>query len=62
MYVTVNVDRVKKITEAAILVLVDGELIWLPKSQIEDPDGFEAGDVDVEMSVTDWIHRQKFLV
>ena len=31
----IDIDRIKIETEKAILVMIDDEEIWLPKSQIE---------------------------
>jgi hypothetical protein len=61
-YVHVNVDKVLRETEKAFLVLVDGEEVWLPHSQIADWDDYEAGDENVTMSVTEWIAEQKGLL
>ena len=48
-----------KVTDAAILVKHEGEHHWLPKSQVADPETFEAGDTDVTVSITEWLAKQK---
>ena len=37
----------------------DREEIWLPKSQMEDPEQYQEGDQGVRLSITKWIARQK---
>jgi hypothetical protein len=63
-WICVDFDRVKAITERAILFVVDGEDTWIPISQIssEDVDQYEVGDVDGPVSITDWIASQKGLL
>lgn len=51
--------RIVRETDAAFLIEHDGEEHWIPKSQIADPDTYEAGDEDVTVSVTEWIAKQK---
>jgi hypothetical protein len=46
-------------TDAALLVVYEGEEIWLPKSQVADPDDYEPGDESVTISVTEWVADQK---
>ncbi len=60
-YVHVDVDLIKNETEKAFLVVIDGTEYWLPKSQVSDPDDYEAGDTDCVMSVTEFIARKKGL-
>ena len=62
-YVHIEVDRVAKITEKAMLVEIDGEEVWLPLSQIspEDRDQYQEGDEDVSMCITEWIAKEKGL-
>lgn len=47
-------------TEDAILLEVDGDSIWLPKSQIEYDESTERGDY-MEVAVPDWLCDQKGL-
>lgn len=61
-WVLLVVEEVVKVTDDAFLLLIDGEEYWLPRSQIADPDDYEEGELDCEMSVTKWIARQKGLI
>ena len=60
-YVHIAVDEIVRETDAAFLVLIDDEEIWLPKSQIADSDSYESGDADLTLSITEWIAEQKGL-
>lgn len=51
--------KVLAVTESAVLVLYDEEKIWLPKSQLSDPDTYEADDEGVTVTCTEWIAKQK---
>jgi hypothetical protein len=55
-------DEVLRETERALLVrLSDGEEVWLPLNQIADPDDYQVGDRDGEISITAWLAREKGL-
>ena len=58
-YVHLDPCDILKVTDNAILVLYDGEKHWLPKSQVADPDTYDAGDEEVTVSISDWLARQK---
>lgn len=60
-YILVPVDKVVAATDMALLLEVDGEEYWVPKSQMEDPDEFVRGDRNVEIFMTEWIAKQKGL-
>ncbi len=60
-WVYVEVDRIMKETPKAFLCDIDGEEVWLPKSQISDPDDYEEGDVSVGLSVSEFIANEKGL-
>jgi len=60
-WVYVEVDRIVKETDKAFLCDIGGEEVWLPKSQISDPEDYSEGDEDVGMSVTDFIAHEKGL-
>ena len=52
---TINVEQVDRETDKACLLVVDGQPIWMPKSQI-------LGAVAVgEVEITKWIAEQKGL-
>jgi hypothetical protein len=58
-YVHIEVDLIKKITEKAFLVKTNDFDVWLPKSQIADPEDYEEGDENITLSITEWIAKQK---
>jgi len=62
MSVTIR-GRIEKETEKAFLVVVDGEKIWLPKSQVvaDESDPLEEGSEEVDIAITEWIAREKGL-
>lgn len=55
------VDRIVAVTEKALLCRIDGEDVWLPKSQVADAEDYDKGDLNVELAVTEFIARQKGL-
>ena len=61
-WVHLDVDKIVHETDSAFLLrLQDGEEIWMPKSQIDNPDIYQTGDEDLTISVTEWIAREKGL-
>ena len=61
-WVHLEVAKIERETEAAyLLTLEDGEQVWIPKSQISDPDELKAVDEDLTVSVSEWIADQKGL-
>lgn len=62
-YVHLDVLLVKKATDKALLLVIDGvdDEVWIPLSQIADPDEYDEGDANVTISVTEWIAKQKNL-
>lgn len=61
-YVHIDVKEIKRETENALLVELEDDTIWIPKSQISDVEDYEEGDKDLTLSVTEWIAKQKGLV
>ncbi len=55
----IDVERVIKVTNKAILLRIDGDQHWFPKSQMEDPDLIAEGDEGLTVYVTEWIAEQK---
>lgn len=53
-YHYLDVDLILKEGDKAFLCIVDGEEIWIPKSQMPDWDDYNEGDKDVELAVTEW--------
>ena len=60
-YVHVQVDRIANETLKAFLCVIDGEEVWLPKSQVADAEDYERGDTEVELSITEYIAKEKGL-
>jgi hypothetical protein len=60
-WVHLDVDLVVAETENALLLEIDGDQHWIPRSQIDGPDKYEKGDKGVTVSVTEWIAKQKGL-
>lgn len=58
-YVHLDVDEIKRETDKAFLVVIDGEEVWLPKSQVSNSDDYSEGDVDCCMSITEWLANEK---
>lgn len=59
-YVYIDVEEIVYETAAAFLFRVDGKEIWIPKSQMADPDDYSEGDIDVsDVAITEWIAKQK---
>ena len=58
-WVHIDVERIMRETDAAFLVRLThewgGDQIWLPKSQVSDGGNYSEGDVDLTMSITEWI-------
>lgn len=61
-YIHLDVSEIKRVTEKAMLVRVDGEEHWLPLSQVADADDYNEGDVNCTVSITEWIAREKGLM
>lgn len=49
-------------TESALLVNIEGEEIWIPKSQIDDDSEVYKKDTSGTLVITEWIAKQKGLV
>lgn len=62
-WVDIAVKEVKRETEKAICVALaaGGDDVWLPKSQLKEPDEISQGDTDITVTVTEWIAQQKDL-
>jgi hypothetical protein len=60
--VLVNVDRVEHVTDDAFLFVIDGDEVWIPKSQVEDPDEIEIGDEDIGVNIAEWLAAREGLV
>ena len=60
-WVHLDVDRIKRITDKAMLVEIDGEDVWLPLSQVDNPSRFDEHDEDITVSITSWLANEKGL-
>lgn len=59
-WVHIEVAVIRKETDKAFNVqLENGQIVWIPKSQVSDADDYEAGDRNVTISITSWIAQQK---
>lgn len=59
-YVHFDFEKIVRETDKALLVRFDGgEEVWVPLSQVADADDYKAGDVDGEISLTEWFVRQQ---
>ncbi len=62
-YVDLDVDKILRMTEKAVQVLlVGGEELWIPKSQIKDPADLDIGATQVTLSIAEWFAKQKDLI
>ncbi len=48
--------------KAFLLLLPDGEEVWIPLSQVADAGDYQEGDSCGEISITEWIARKKGLL
>lgn len=53
-WVHIHVDEILRETDKALLCRIDEEELWIPLSQIADPDEYSAGDEDLTLSVSEW--------
>lgn len=59
-WVTIGVQVIRRETDLAFNVIADNnQIYWIPKSQVDDPDSYSAGDRDIEMRITRWIADEK---
>lgn len=59
--IEIDIDRIKLETDKAILVIIDDEEIWLPKSQITYNENHDP-DKPQEIEISEWIAEQKGLI
>ncbi len=55
--VELEIEGVEHETEAAILVLIEGNQVWLPRSQV-----IECDEENGVVEVTEWIAMEKGLI
>lgn len=61
-WVHLDFETIVRATDQALLVrLEDGDEVWLPLTQVADPEDYQVGDGPGTISVTEWIAKQKGL-
>jgi hypothetical protein len=53
---------VRKETEAALLVVIDGDDYWIPKSQLHEESEVKGEGDEGQLAITRWIAEQKGLL
>jgi hypothetical protein len=53
-YVHLDVEEIVAATDMALLCVIDGEEVWIPRSQVADGGDYSEGDSDLTLSVTRW--------
>lgn len=61
-YVELEGCYVHRVTEKAIQITHDGTMVWVPKSVIEDPEGYERWEADATILVEEWFARKAELI
>jgi hypothetical protein len=61
-YVELEDCYISAVTAKAIQVHHDGDVVWVPKSLIEDPEQFERWDTGVTVMVEEWFARKEELI
>lgn len=54
--------KVIKSTEKALLCLIEGKEVWIPKSQIHDDSEVYDDDHEGKLVVSEWIAKEKELI
>lgn len=52
----------RRATDLAILVEVDGQEVWIPKSQIDDDSEVYEANTEGDLIIPEWLAREKGLV
>jgi hypothetical protein len=58
-YVHLDDVTIKRETDKALLIVWEGEEFWIPLSQIADAGDYHQGDEHCNLSITEWIAKQK---
>ncbi len=61
-YVELEDCYIGAVTDKAIQVHHDGDVVWVPKSLIEDPEQFERWDEGATVMVQEWFARKEGLI
>lgn len=61
-WVHIEVEKIVRETPKAFLCRIkDVWDVWIPKSQISEPENYEEGDEDCTISITEFIAKEKDL-
>jgi hypothetical protein len=61
-WVHLDVEEIVYETDRALLLrLAGGEQVWVPRSQVADPEDYQAGDVNCTVSVSEWFASKEGL-
>ena len=60
-YVHLDVEKIVKVTDKAMLLRLEDSEVWVPLSQVADADDYEEGDEDCCVSVTEWFAEKEGL-
>lgn len=60
-YVTIDFEEILEESPNALLVNIENEEVWIPRSQIEEGQKVDVGDCYGELSITQWIAEKKNL-
>jgi len=61
-YSALAVERIVRVTDKAVLVRVDGDDYWFPRSTIEDGEDIEAGHEELDLHVQEWVLEERGLL
>lgn len=61
-YVQLQIDEVVREMATAFLLVIAGESVWMPRSQVYRPQRFHSGQYDVQMMVTHDVAEKKGLL
>lgn len=60
----IDYDEIEAATEDAILLVIDEEKVWIPRSQIldEEDDDFPVGEGSGWLEIPEWLALEKGLI
>ena len=63
-YVSIEAERVVRESASgkAVLFVIDGEDVWIPRSQIHEPEDIKMGSLNVLFEVAEWFAKQEGLI
>lgn len=63
-YTTVHVDEVIRESQsgAALLLRIGDDKVWIPRSQIREPEDADVGRCEFDIEVSEWIAKEKGLI